>query len=260
MNKTYYNSKFIKTIKIFVLFILFSDICSAHEPLYGLGPDVLFRHGYEPHLTFHINKYDCESEAAIAYGLTSKWTLSPGIAMVTSTSKSEFESYMLESNYRFFKLDKPGLSYKASFVTELEMPFDDTGEKKLLCAFTAGQEALRWYWFTHIGYEKNLASNLWEKENQFTYGLTLGVRPHKPDYYKPDLVVFIESTGNWHQEFTEEETGVSQSNGSNIDIAPTFVFSYRNVAIRGGVQFGVYNSGSIEKTSINGRIGLEIHL
>ncbi len=259
MNKAHCNI-FIKVAKIFVLLFLINNVSSAHEPLYGLGPDVLFKRGFEPHLTFHFNKYDFETEAAMAYGVTRKWTLAPGISMISGAGKSKPGSYMIESNYRFLKLDKPGLSYKASFVTELEIPIDNSGEKNLLFAFTAGQEALRWYWFTHVGYEKNLSSNFWEKDNRFTYGLTLGVRPHKPDYYKPDLVLFIESTGSWQQEFTEKETGISQSNGNTIDIAPTFVFSYRNFAIRGGVQFGILNSGIAEKTSINGKIGLEIHL
>ena len=130
----------------------------------------------------------------------------------------------------------------------------------MLCAFTAGQEALRWYWFSHLGFEKNLSGKLWNEGNQFTYGLTLGIRPHKPDYYKPDFVFLLESTGNMHQGFTEEETNIKISSGNTIDIAPTFVLSYRNAAIRGGVQFGVLNSGSSAKTDVNAKIAIEIHL
>ena len=101
---------------------------------------------------------------------------------------------------------------------------------------------------------------MFDRGNKFTYGLTLGIRPHKPDYYKPDFVFLLESTGNFQQESTADGTEIKIPNGNNIDIAPTFVLSYRNMALRGGVQFGLLNSGSAEKTNVNGKIAIEIHL
>lgn len=242
------------------LIALFAQKLFAHEPLYGMGPDVLFKGGFEPHLTFHFNKYELESEIALAYGITGSWTGAFEMEIVTEDKKSHLGNYVMESNYRFLKIDKPGLSYKASFVSELTMPIENEGEKSLMCAFTAGQEGLKWYWFAHAGFEKNISSSLWNEGNHFTYGVTLGARPHKPDYYKPDFVFLLESTGNFHQQSTAEETNIKIENGNAIDIAPTFVLSYRNVALRSGIQFGLLNSGSAEKTEVNGKIAIEIHL
>ncbi len=247
-------------IDVLIFFVFFNTGSFAHEPLYGHGPDVIFKGGFEPHMMFHFKKYEFENELACGYGVTSKWTLAPELSMLTSGGKSKLDGYVVESNYRFLKIDKTGLSYKASFLTELSMPFENNGEKGLLCALTAGQEALKWYWFSHIGFEKNLTSNLWSEGNQITWGLTVGIRPHKPNYYKPDLVFLLESTGNFHQNYTDEEAKINVGSGNNADIAPTFVFSYRNAAIRGGVQFGVLNSGSASKTGINTKIAIEIHL
>ncbi len=250
----------IRKVGVLIFFFLFAKISFAHEPLYGHGPDVIFKGGFEPHLMFHFNKKEFENELACGYGITSKWTLAPELSMLTLGGKSKLDGYVVGSNYRFLKIDKTGLSYKASFLTELSMPFENNGEKRLLCALTAGQEALRWYWFSHIGFEKNLMSNLWNEGNQITWGLTVGIRPHKPNYYKPDFVFLLESTGNFHQNYIDEETNMNISSGNHADIAPTFVLSYRNAAIRGGVQFGVLNAGSASKTEVNAKIAIEIHL
>ena len=250
-----------------ILNIVFTNSSFAHEPLYGLGPDVLFKGGLNPHLTFHFNKRELESEMAFGYGITRNWTGVLEMSSVKEGSNFHLGSYMIKSNYRFLKIDKPGLSYKASFVSELIMPFENTkvengehNEKSFNCTFTAGQESLKWYWFVNAGFEKNLISGSFEKENYFRYGVTLGARPFKPDYYKPDIVFLIETTGKYYQKAIIEPVVTENKNGSNINIAPTFIFTYRNFALRGGLQFGVYNSENILKTETNGKITIELHI
>lgn len=252
--------KALKRLLVIPLFILPAMNSYAHEPLYGMGPDVLFKGGFEPHLTFQFNKSEFENELAVGYGVTRKWSLIPELSMIRENGNTHLGDYKIESNYRFIKIDKEGISYKASFVSELTMPFQAGGEKSLMCALTAGQESLRWYWFTHGGFEKDLGGTVWDEGNHFTYGLSIGARPHKPDYYKPDLVLLLEASGNYHQKKIVDETRAVIEQGNNIDLAPTFVFSYRNAAIRGGVQFGWLYSGSAERTDVNAKITLEIHL
>ena len=49
-----------KKYLLFGLAIFFANSSFAHEPLYGLGPDVLFKGGINPHLTFNFNNRELE--------------------------------------------------------------------------------------------------------------------------------------------------------------------------------------------------------
>ncbi len=246
---------------IIILTIFFASRSFAHEPLYGLGPDVLFKGAFNPHLTFQFDKHRTENEFAFGYGITRNWTGVVETPFVIENGKYDLESIMIKSSYRFYKLDKPGLSYKAAFVSELELPHSNDEDKTLHCALTAGQEALRFYWFTYLGYQYNLTKNSFVNSNQVRYGITFGMRLNKPDYYKPDLVFLIENTGAYHQR--SEASGIettTKNGGNNFEIAPTFILTYKNWALRGGVQFGVFNSGDIEKTEANAKVTIEVHL
>lgn len=245
--------------------IYFGEIAVAHEPLYGIGPDVLANGIINPHLTIHFSETEWENEIALGYGITRNWT---GISELSSDKDFHLQNWMLKSNYRFFKVDKPGLSYKAAFISELSLPVEEThseeaeehSEKIWGNTLTAGQESLRYYWFVHLGYEYNFSSPSLANENQINYGITLGIRPFKPHYYKPDLVFLLETTGNYEQKSLENEEVLNESGGTHLDIAPTFILTYRNVALRGGVQFGIYHSEFVSEMETNGKITLEIHL
>ena len=152
-------------------------------------------------------------------------------------------------------------SFRAAFISELELPLKrEDGEKKLHCVLTAGQESLRFYWFTHLGYKYNFYSNSLLNGNQINYGITLCIRINKPNYNKPDLVLLLENTDSYYQKSYNDMDIVVENSGSNFNIAPTFILTYRNFSLRGGMQFGVLNSGSIAKTDTNGKITLEIVL
>ena len=252
--------KYKKIIITVALFVLVIDVSFAHEPLYGLGPDVLFKGALNPHLTFQAGRHETENEFALGYGITRNWTGIVETPFLIEKGKYNLESVMLKSNYRFYKSDKPGLSYKAAFISELELPRKSGEAKTLLCALTTGQEALRFYWFTFLGYQYNLTNNSFADNNEVKYGLAVGMRFNKPDYYKPDLVFLLEGTGSYHQKFEKNTDAPAFSGGNSGEIAPTFILTYRNWALRGGVQFGVINTGDIEKTETSAKITIEVHL
>ena len=86
------------------------------------------------------------------------------------------------------------------------------------------------------------------------------MRFNKPDYYKPDFVLLLESTGNYHQKSQASNEIPSSNEGSNFEIAPTFILTYKNWALRCGVQFGIFSSGDIEKTETNAKVTIEVHI
>ena len=249
-----------KKYLVIILIVFLTRSSYAHEPLYGLGPDVLFKGALNPHLTFQFDKHKTEHEFAFGYGITRNWTGVVETPFLIENGKYNLESVMLKSNYRFYKLDKPGLSYKAAFISELELPPSADEDKTLHCALTAGQESLRFYWFTYLGYQYNLTNNSFANGNQVNYGVTLGMRFNKPDYYKPDFVLLLESTGSSHQKSGATIESPPSNGGSNFEIAPTFILTYRNWALRGGMQFGVLNPRNVEKTETNAKITIEVHL
>ncbi len=88
----------------------------------------------------------------------------------------------------------------------------------------------------------------------------MGYRPFKVNYYKPDIVFFLETSGNTFQKLTLNGEKVTHSSGTNMAIAPTFFFTYRNFAFRGGVQFGVWETVSAGKIKTNYKLTFEIHI
>ena len=258
------NSRYTKSLKkaavLFVSLCLFTGISFAHEPLYGHGPDVLFKGALNPHLSFQFERYRTENEVAFGYGITRNLTGVVETSFISESGKYNMESFMLKLNYRFYKADKQGLSYKAAFITELELPIMTDEDEMFHCALTAGQEALRFYWFSFIGCKYNLANNSLARGNQADYGIALGMRFNKADYYKPDLVLLLESTGTSYQRSETKNDEPTSAGGNSFKMAPTFIFTYRNWALRGGVQFGVYNSADIENTDTNAKIAIEVHI
>jgi len=94
----------------------------------------------------------------------------------------------------------------------------------------------------------------------FLYNVSIGYRPFKVNYYKPDIVFFMETSGNTYQKSILNGDRVVQSGGTNLALAPTFFFTIRNFAFRGGVQFGVWDNGYVSKPETNYKLTFELHI
>ncbi len=249
-----------KYIIISLIALLAPSVSHAHEPLYGFGPHVLFKQGFAPHITLHWNSSKFETEYALGYGITRNWTMIAETPWHIENDNYNFGGINLKSKYRFWLKTKPGISYQGSFISKLIIPKASGQPTVLNMALTTGQEALRFYWFATAGYAIKLTDNTLKPGNHLLYNISIGYRPFKVNYYKPDIVFFLETSGNTFQKSTLNSDKVTQSGGTNIAVAPTFFFTYRNFAFRGGVQFGVWDDGYVRKPETNYKLTFEVHI
>lgn len=249
----------IKYTIIFIMLLIF-NVGHAHEPLYGYGPHVLFKGGFAPHITQQWYSDELEVEYALGYGITRKWTMVAETPWIIKNENISYGGINLKSKYRFWLKNEFGYSHQASFISKLEMPEQNGQPTVLNLAFTVGKEALKLYWFTSAGYAFKFSSENFMPGNHILYNVSIAYRPFKIDYYKPDIVFFVETAGNIYQKSLLESEKVIKSGGSDIAVAPTFFFTYRNFALRGGVQFGVWNSTYVTKPESNYKLTFELHI
>jgi hypothetical protein len=246
-------------ILILVITCLAVSMCQAHEPLYGFGPHVLFKGGLAPRITLNWEENRFSTEYALGYGITRKWTMIAETPFYTDNNAYKYGGFNLKSKYRFWLKTKPGKSYQASFISKLSLPSGNDDPTALTLALTTGQEALKLYWFATAGYVLKFTDNELSPGNNLLYNVTLGYRPFKVNYYKPDIVFFVEFYGNSYAKSNLNGDRVEQSGGTTMALAPTFFFTYRNFALRGGVQFGVIESDYVTKPATSFKLTFEVH-
>jgi len=232
----------------------------AHEPLYGLGPHVLFKGGFAPHFTFLWFPSEIETEYALGYGVTKRWTTIVEAPFLIEGNNYKWNGLNFKNKYRFWMRAKPGSISQVSAFSNISLPKEDGKPKKLNLSLTGGQESLKLFWFASAGYVLKFSDNNFRQGNHAQYHLALGYRPIKVQYFKPDIVFFVETTGESHQKSKLNNDVISQSGGHILSVAPSFFLTYRNVALRGGVQFGVLASKYISKPKTNFKLTIEMHI
>lgn len=193
-----------KYVLISMIVLTVVHVSHAHEPLYGFGPHVLFKGGFAPRITINGHSGIFETEYALGYGITRNWTMIAETPWRLEDNRYSFGGVNLKSKYRFWLKAKPGVSYQASFITKLELPAGDGRPAVLKMALTTGQEALKLYWFATAGYALKFTDDPLKPGNHIFYNVSIGFRPFKVNYYKPDIVFFIETTGNIFQKSTQD--------------------------------------------------------
>lgn len=244
----------------FCLVAMAQTYAHAHEPLYGFGPHVLFKGGWAPHFTFHYGHDHVETEYALGYGLTRNWTIKGEVPFHVAHGNYEWGGFKFKQKYRLFSRFKPGLSRQISAISTVAIPATKDNPTVVNIGATGGQEALHWYWFFGASYGLMISNQDVKPGNRLTYNATIGYRPMKTSYYKPDIVFFLEGIGNYQQKSLENGDRLQESGGHAWSLAPTFMLTYRNVALRGGVEFGLAETQYLERPSTNYKLILEWHL
>ncbi len=252
------------SVKKYVIFALIlsgmAQTNYAHEPLYGLGPHVLFKNGFAPHFTLHMGDEHVETEYAIGYGLTKDWTLKAEIPFHMENGNYNRSGFHIKQKYRVFSYFEPGLSRQISAVSTVSLPAEDNGITEVKVGLAGGQEALHWYWFASGSYGMRFKNRTLKPGNQLTYSATLGYRPINTSYYKPDIVFFLEGLGKFQQHSTRNGETIPGTGGQTWSVVPSFMLTYKNVALRGGVEFGLAGVRYLDKPETNYKIILEWHL
>lgn len=259
---------------------------SAHEPLFSLGPHTIFKGGLGVEMEIESEKTSGVDEqekeytlhAEILYGITTDLSATLAVPLVldkkienngTEESSSGPGDLEMRLKYRFWRHDQPGIQDAAAVIVGIELPTgdDDTsprlgsGSTDFTFGLTAARESLFWYYFGDIRYRLNTRDDGLKIGDRFFADVAIGIRPWPPEYLKPDLVLLAEL--NWETWQRNELNGVDAGNsgGDRLFFSPSFFFTLRNWAIKGGVQLPLYHDlhGEQPEEDYRFKLAVELH-
>ncbi len=234
----------------------------AHNPVFTPGPHVTYRGGLEVTLGYERKRERARGAGSekrgeerfleLEYGLTSDWAVEmelPYASRETDAGSSEgVGDVVLRTRYRFLRLDRPGTQISAAVLAQVKLPTADddsepplgSGSPDLVGGLLLGREGRRWYGYGAARYRLNSrgAGGLDRGDRQLL-DLVGGVRPFRSGYLEADTVLFLEL--NWEHGERDERNGVglAGTGGWELFVSPGFFWTYRNLAVRGGVQIPV---------------------
>jgi hypothetical protein len=249
-----------RNILIVGFVLLLSGGISAHEPIYGNGPHVLFKGGFAPGITLQSGLGFIETEYNLEYGLTTNFTIGADLFFGNEIRSYNYNGIKIKGKYRFYTKFKRGSMLQFSALGGYKLSDGGKQPDVLNFGLAAGREAIDWYWFASAVYAGKITNEPLKPGDQINYDLTLGYRVTKLSYYKPDLVIFLEFIGKRLFSSKFDGAKIDLSGGNSWAVAPTLMFTYRNYAIRTGVEIGIDESGYIKRPKTNFRLSIEMHI
>ena len=254
----------------------------AHGPVFSPAPETIFKGGTQ--LTVGVDteraagagveekEYKAFLEAE--YGITSDWEVGIVIPFTqkeeNSLTASGLGDIAVDTKYQFWKRDVLGAQYKAAAFLQFELPIGDddsrprlgSGSTDVITGLATGYEGRRWYWFASGAYRMNTEGEggLEKGDKQFL-NIVGGVRPILSEYDEPDTVLMLEL--NWERAGRDELNGATLSNtgGWTLFLSPVVWLTYRQAALRGGVQIPISEplNGNQPDTDYRTRVELVYH-
>lgn len=275
-------------ITVFITAVLGIGAAHAHEPIFGLGPHTIYKGGIGIEAEFEGEEASGAGEEEtefvlhneIIYGVTADLAVTLAVPYVierttesggVEKSSSGLGDVSLRGKYRFWRRDAPGVQDAAALILGVKLPTGDddrtprlgSGSTDFLFALAAARESLTWYYFGDVRYRLNTeGGGGLEKGDRLFADLAIGIRPWPTEYYRPDLVLIAEF--NWETIMRDELNGldVEDSGGDRLFLSPSFFFTYRNLAVKGGVQIPVYQdlNGGQPEVDYRFKLAAELHL
>lgn len=261
-----------------VFFSLMSNSALAHEPIFSLGPETIFKGGFGIETEFEFDQADKDKEQAlnteVLYGLTESIGLTLRIPQFINQKEGVNVSngvgdVSLRGKYQFYKKDSLGSQDKATLIYGLKFPSGNknktpslgSGSVDHLFGLSVGHESTTFYGFATGRYLLKTDSDGKNKGDQFLFDFSVGFRPWIRPYKSWDLVMLLENSYVYTQK--DEIARVRQGNtgGQKFFMGPSFLWSLRNIMLKGGIQFPVWQNlnGTQSKTDLRSVVGLEYH-
>ena len=232
----------------------------AHNPIFTPGPHLVYGGGLEVTVGYARDRAsgageretEQEVELELEYGLTADWTAEIELPYVhkdkNDQDTSDLGDIVLRSRYRFLRLDTPGLQRSAAVLGQVKLPTGDdggsprigSGSTDFVGGLPYGHESRRWYYNLAARYRLNTegGGGLEKGDRQFL-DVVGGVRPVLTGYLEPDAVIFVEL--NWENAGRDQRNGadIGDTGGWELFLSPGLFATYRNVALRTGVQIPI---------------------
>jgi len=253
--------------KLQVLYIgvfLISNVSFAHEPIYGLGPETLPKHLHAIEFGTLIRQGQLEYTLGYGFGITENLTVRLDATTNNNSLAFGIKEATIKTKIALWRKLSPGVLKRLTVIAAIKFPtagltFNPTDVTTYTIGLANGYESRRWYYFSDIGYTYLQSKQGNQIGGKVKYNLVGGIRPIKSGYLKPDLVFLVELNGELRGKSHLNNKKINQSGGNTLAVAPGFLLSYRNIMLKGGVQFGIAHSKYINRTRTNGLVTLEYH-
>ncbi len=231
----------------------------AHGPVFSPGPETVFKGGYEFHTEIHRQKSGSEQEdeigAEIAYGITADWLVGIGTHYAFLKEGGERNNGLgnveLSTKYRFWRNDMQAAQESLALLGDVMLdtaqdhphpaPSDGATDGQIGLAY--GYESLKWQRWASARYRYNGKNDEdVERGDQLFLDTALGYRPKPPEYYAVDVMWLLELNSEFTWRDEEMAVRLDNSGGTELFLSPGFFFTYRNAALKGGVQIPIYNN------------------
>lgn len=229
---------------------------AAHGPVFSPGPETTWKGAREVTLGVGHDRAGAGRDDALSietrYGMSADWEIELEVPFARRRDDGRratgIGDVVLGTKVQLYKRDFPGAQFKVSSLGKLSLPSgaeDDRprlgpGTPGLLAGVAAGYESRRWYGFgsltTRLGFGD--ADGFAPGDRQ-SANLVAGMRPVLTPYDAPDTVVMLEL--NWQRARPDRLFGAPQpdTGGWELFVSPVVWWTYRQVAVRGGVQIPV---------------------
>lgn len=245
------------TSAFFLLLLVFPLSAYAHEPIFGVGPRTIWKHGIG--LQIEGEREDERLENVWALHYEALYGVTENVAITFEgpyflernegdLSQSGFGDALLRGKWRFYRKDIPGGVYQAAILGGVEFPTGDSRSQPALGSGSYdyffggswGYEGRTWLFFTTARYRINRENDQGIKNgNVFLYDLALGWRPVKTEYLEPDWVLLFEVNGQSFSPRQINRVELPETQGSRLFGSLGLWLTYRNWAFKPGVQFPI---------------------
>lgn len=241
----------------------------AHDPVFAPGPHTLFKGGVEIHLGTERAQtegdVDKAAELRLLYGLTGDWVAGVLVPYAYGGSDDGLGATTLLTKYRFWRNDQPRVQESAALLARLTL---DSGEHRsgatdALLGLTYGYESLKWYRWISARYRYNGETDAGVDRGDVLFlDAAIGVRPRRLEYREPDSVWMLELNFEQQERARAAGAAVPNSGGSRLFLSPGLMWTWRNVAVKPGIQIPVWSDleGAQSNLDYLALVEIEAHL
>lgn len=264
---------------ISLLMLMVSSTAWAHDPIFGIGPHVLFKGGIEVAVEAEREEAGDETEQELAleltYGITGDWAAGIELPYASNEMGADKSNgagdIRLFTKYRFWRQDSLGLQQSAAVLLKVKIDSGDqhqspplgTGTTDTLLGLTYGYEGRKWYRWASLRYRFNDENDAGiDRGDKILFDLVGGVRPTLTSYLEPDTVWLLELNGEYGQESKQNGTTLLNTGGTEIFLAPGIFWTRHNLAVKAGVQIPIYSdlNGTQDESDYRAKVVIEWHL
>lgn len=263
--------------QLILLSVLTISPALAHDPVFGLGPHVMYKGGVEiaPQISTEKEQDERGTELGVelTYGITGDWAAGVELPWVDKNginNNSGPGDVSVFSKYRFWRRDSLGVQQSASILGKLKfatsaggLPPLGSGSTAGLLGLAYGYESRKWYRWAGVRYRVNGENNRgFRQGNKLLLDLVGGIRLKLTAYDEPDTVWLVELNGEYTDRSVMDGNRQANSGGTEWFVSPGIFWTLRNFAVKAGVQIAVasYLNGDQPETDYRAKLVLEWHL